>query len=88
MVLAANQKGFSLTEVTIALGVMTVILGVAFTLLSRFQASYRYEEGYVDAARNGRFAITRLNEIIRSAGTNPIRAWLRSMGSLRRVLGA
>lgn len=58
-------------EVTITLAVMTLILGTAFTLFNRFQVSYRYEQGYVDAARNGRFAIARLNEIIRSAGTNP-----------------
>jgi prepilin-type N-terminal cleavage/methylation domain-containing protein len=68
---AKNEQGFSLIEVTITLGVMTVILGIAFTLFNRFQVNYRYEQGYVDAARNGRFAVVRLNEIVRSAGTNP-----------------
>lgn len=66
-----NEKGFSLMEVTVALAVMTLIMGTAFTLLNRSQIIYRYEEGYADAARNGRFAIARLGEIIRSAGTNP-----------------
>ena len=66
-----NEKGFSLMEVTIALGVVTLIMGIAFTLLNRSQIIYRYEEGYAEAARNGRFAIARLEEIIRSAGTNP-----------------
>ena len=66
-----NEKGFSLVEVTIALGVMTIIIGAAFALFNRFQQTYQIEEGYADAARNGRFAIARLEEIIRSAGTNP-----------------
>jgi hypothetical protein len=46
-------------------------MGAAFTLFNRFQQTYQVEEGYTDAARNGRFAISRLEEIIRSAGTNP-----------------
>jgi prepilin-type N-terminal cleavage/methylation domain-containing protein len=66
-----TESGFSLVEVTIALAVMTLILGVTFTLFNRLQLTYRHEEGYAEAARNGRFAIARLNEIIRSAGTNP-----------------
>jgi prepilin-type N-terminal cleavage/methylation domain-containing protein len=66
-----NQGGFSLLEVTVALTVITVILGIAFGVLNRFQVNYRYEMGYVDAQRNGRFAIARLSEIVRSAGTNP-----------------
>lgn len=66
-----NQSGFSLMELTVVLMVLTVVMGVAFSLLNRFQNSYRYEEAYADAQRNARFAMARLNEIIRSAGTNP-----------------
>ena len=58
-------------EVTVALLVLTVIMGIAFGLLNRFQQTYRYEEAYADAQRNARFAMARLNEIIRSSGTNP-----------------
>ena len=58
-------------ELTVSLLVLTVILGVAFGLLNRFQQTYRYEEAYADAQRNARFAMARLNEIIRSSGTNP-----------------
>ena len=68
---ATNEQGFSLLEIMISLTIITLILGIAFGVLSRFQVSYRYELGYVDAQRNGRFAVARLNEIIRSAGTNP-----------------
>jgi prepilin-type N-terminal cleavage/methylation domain-containing protein len=66
-----HESGFSLMELIISLLVLTVVMGIAFTLLNRFQLSYRYEEAYADAQRNARFAVARLNEIIRSAGTNP-----------------
>jgi type II secretory pathway component PulJ len=66
-----TESGFSLLEVTIALMVLTTVVGVAFSLLNRFQQSYRYEEAYADAQRNARFAMARLNEVVRSAGTNP-----------------
>ena len=71
MKLIKDEKGFSLLEVTVSLMVLTVVLGIAFALLNGFQQTYRYEEGYADAQRNGRFAIARLNEIIRSAGNWP-----------------
>jgi Tfp pilus assembly protein PilW len=71
MKLTSSEKGFSLIEVTIGLGVMTTIMGVAFMLLNGFQLSYQREEAYADAARNARFAVSRLEEIVRSAGTNP-----------------
>jgi prepilin-type N-terminal cleavage/methylation domain-containing protein len=66
-----HESGFSLMEVVIALMVLSVVLGIAFSLLNRFQQTYRYEEAYADAQRNARFAMARLNEIVRSAGTNP-----------------
>lgn len=71
MKLTSSENGFSLIEVTIGLGVMTTIMGVAFMLLNNFQFSYQREEAYADAARNARFAVSRLEEIVRSAGTNP-----------------
>jgi prepilin-type N-terminal cleavage/methylation domain-containing protein len=66
-----HESGFSLMELVISLMVLTVVMGIAFSLLTRFQQTYRYEEAYADAQRNARFAVARLNEIIRSAGTNP-----------------
>jgi len=71
MSLKNREHGFSLIEVTIALGVMTTVMGVAFMLLNGFQQTYQREEAYADAARNARFAVARLEEIVRSAGTNP-----------------
>jgi Tfp pilus assembly protein PilW len=67
----SNQSGFSLMELVIGLMLITIVTGVSISLLNRFQTSYRYEEAYADAQRNARFALSRLNEIIRSAGTNP-----------------
>lgn len=71
MKLQKSEQGFSLIEATVTMGVMTVIIGLVFMLFNRVQLTYRYEEAYADAARNGRFAVSRLEEIIRSAGTNP-----------------
>src|SRR6476620_3420013 len=69
--MASREEGFSLIEVTIGLLVLTVVMGLAFTLLNNFQLAYQREEAYADAARNARFAVSRLEEIVRSAGTNP-----------------
>ena len=69
--MASRDDGFSLMEVTIGLAVLTIIMGMAFMLLNNFQQSYQREEAYADAARNARFAVSRLEEIVRSAGTNP-----------------
>jgi len=69
--MASRDDGFSLLEVTVGLAVLTVIMGLAFTLLNNFQLSYQREEAYADAARNARFAVSRIEEIVRSAGTNP-----------------
>jgi prepilin-type N-terminal cleavage/methylation domain-containing protein len=66
-----DERGFSLIEIMVAMMMLTVVTGVAFSLLHTFQSSYKYEEAHADAQRNGRFALARLNEIIRSAGTNP-----------------
>ena len=66
-----KESGFSLIELTIAILLVTLITGIAIALLNRFQTNYRYEEAYADAQRNARFALARLNEIIRSSGTNP-----------------
>jgi len=66
-----KESGFSLIELTIAILLVTMITGIAIALLNRFQTNYRYEEAYADAQRNARFALARLNEIIRSSGTNP-----------------
>ena len=66
-----NEHGFSLMEVAIALAVMTIVMGTAFLLLNSYQKTYQREEAYADASRNARFAVSRLEEIVRSAGTNP-----------------
>jgi prepilin-type N-terminal cleavage/methylation domain-containing protein len=66
-----SENGFSLLELTVALGVLTVVMGAAVMLLNNFQNASRASEIYAEAERNGRFAVSRLNEIIRSAGCNP-----------------
>lgn len=66
-----SESGFSLLELTVAMGVLTVVMGAAVMLLNYFQKAARASESYAEAERNARFTISRLNEIIRSAGCNP-----------------
>jgi prepilin-type N-terminal cleavage/methylation domain-containing protein len=66
-----SESGFSLLELTVALGVMTIVMGAAVALLNGFQKVSRADEIYAEAARNGRFAVGRISEIVRSAGCNP-----------------
>src|SRR5215470_5602272 len=66
-----HESGFSLLELTVAMGVLTVVMGAAVMLLNNFQTASRTAEIYAEAERNGRFANSRLAEIIRSAGCNP-----------------
>lgn len=67
----SEQTGFSLLELVIAMGLLTIVMGIAVSLLSRFQIAYKADEATAEAQRNGRFAIGRLEEIVRSAGCNP-----------------
>lgn len=66
-----SDSGFSLVELTIALGVLMAVLGITLGLLNSFQFQYKADEAGADAQRNARFAISRLEEIIRGAGSNP-----------------
>src|SRR5215469_6248790 len=68
---ANSESGFSLVEVVVALGVLTLLMGVAVGLLNGFQRNARADEIYAEAERNARFAVSRIDEIVRSAGCNP-----------------
>lgn len=65
------EAGFSLLELVVAVGVLTVILGVAFSLMSSSQVSFDRNQLLAEAHQNTDFAVTRVTEILRGAGANP-----------------
>jgi len=84
MKLTSSEEGFSLIEVTIGLAVMTTIMGMAFMLLNNFQLAYQREDAYADAARNARFAVSRLEEISRRSGQE---VWIKNDGLYGTLYG-
>src|SRR5258708_7411172 len=68
---ADSESGFSLIELTVGLGILLIVMSAAVGLLNSFQKIARADQIYAEAERNSRFAVARLNEIIRSAGCNP-----------------
>lgn len=67
----SQEAGFSVIELLISVGMMTLIMGATLNLLFSSQRIYSREQTTADAQENARFAISRLSEIIRGAGNNP-----------------
>jgi prepilin-type N-terminal cleavage/methylation domain-containing protein len=65
------ESGFSLIELVVAVGVLTIILGAAFQLMTASQVSYDRNQILAEAHQNADFASVRIAELIRSAGANP-----------------
>ena len=67
----ASQAGFSLLELLLVVGMITVTMGATMSLLVSSQRVYSAEQATADAQENARFALSRLSEILRGAGNNP-----------------
>jgi prepilin-type N-terminal cleavage/methylation domain-containing protein len=72
-----QNKGFSLIELLIALGVFAVIAGGLFTSLTRGQKRFRYEQDVLEAQQMARNALDMMEREIRLAGL-PDRAYYDS----------
>ena len=79
----SNERGFSLLELLVCIGILTVIMGAAFSLMNRSQTSFDRNQLLAEARANADFAILRVTEIIRGAGSNP--EGDASINSLRAV---
>jgi Tfp pilus assembly protein PilW len=67
----SQQAGYSVIELLLVVGVMTLIMGATIGVLFNSQRVYQGEQVTADAQENARFTIARLSEIIRGAGNNP-----------------
>src|SRR4051794_2261778 len=65
------EKGFSLMELVVAVGILMVVMAIAFKLASKSQTSANANQVLAQAHENAEFALSRVSEIIRSAGSNP-----------------
>lgn len=67
----SRQSGFSLLELVVVVGILTIIMGAAFELMNRSQTSFDRNQILAEAHQNADFAVTRVTELIRGAGANP-----------------
>jgi Tfp pilus assembly protein PilW len=67
----SREAGFSLIELVIGVGILTVIMGAAFNLMVHGQRSFDSNQILAQSHQNAEFAVQRVSEIIRGAGCNP-----------------
>jgi prepilin-type N-terminal cleavage/methylation domain-containing protein len=65
------EGGFSLIEIVVVVGILTIIMGAAFHLMVNSQESYDRNLILAEANQNADFATIRVAELIRGAGSNP-----------------
>lgn len=73
-----KQSGFSLIELVISVGILTVIMGMTFQLMVRSQVNFDANLMLTETHANTDFAVNRVTELIRGAGANPSSAPLIS----------
>jgi prepilin-type N-terminal cleavage/methylation domain-containing protein len=67
----SRQPGFSLLELVVVLGILTIVMGVAFRLMTQSQVDFDRNTTFAEAHENGDFAVMRVTELVRGAGANP-----------------
>jgi prepilin-type N-terminal cleavage/methylation domain-containing protein len=66
-----QQSGFSLLELIVSVGILTIIMGAAFQLFVRSQVNFDANQMLTEAHANTDFAVNRVAEVTRGAGANP-----------------
>ncbi len=61
-------RGFTLLELLIVVAILTAVLGVVFTAITRLQKTYKAEETKVDAAQAARTFLDAMSGELRQAG--------------------
>jgi prepilin-type N-terminal cleavage/methylation domain-containing protein len=65
------EAGFSLIELVIAVGILTLVMGAAFQLMANSQEGFDRNQLLAEAHQNADFAVVRVTEMVRGAGANP-----------------
>ena len=68
---AADQRGFTLVELLVAMVVSTIVLGGAVMVTSQIQSGYRRQIEDSTGTQEARYALDWLGKLIRGAGNNP-----------------
>jgi prepilin-type N-terminal cleavage/methylation domain-containing protein len=66
-----RQKGFSLIELLVALGIFLVVTGAAFTLLGNSQQRYRTESQVLNSFQEARLGLDQIVRDVNDAGYPP-----------------
>lgn len=65
------HPGFSLLELVVVIGILTIVMGAAFQLMTTSQLGFDRNVTFAEAHENADFAVMRVTELVRSAGSNP-----------------
>ena len=68
---SAQQSGFSLLELIVSVGLLTLVMAMAFQLMVRSQVSFDANQMLTEAHANADFAVNRVAAVVRGAGANP-----------------
>ncbi len=70
-----RQRGFSLIELMVAIGILTLVLGVVFNEIDKVQKRYRTEEAKLDIFQEARNFMDRFIRDLHSAGYPGVRMY-------------
>ncbi len=71
----ARQRGFSLIEMLVAVGILTLVLGVVFNEIDKVQKRYRTEEAKLDIFQEARNFMDRFVRDLHTAGYPGVRMY-------------
>jgi len=82
---AGRQRGFSLIELIVAMGILTIVLGVVFNEIDKVQKRYRTEEAKLDIFQEARNFMDRFVRDLHSAGYPGVRMYQTTVSPAMQV---
>ncbi len=67
-----RQRGFSLLEIVVVLGLFLVVTGAVFGLLTVAQQRYKMESEFLDSFQNARLGLDQITRDVHAAGFPPV----------------